>query len=306
MTILLSWLLDLAFGEPPARLHPVIWMGRYLQAVRKSSRPAIIHGMLAWLGGAVVVVVVAFIVQWLIALLSESVSPWLAVVAMAILLKPLFAWRALLEAARAVLHAPDLPAARRMLSRHLVSRDTSNLSAGEVYGATIESVAENLSDSLIAPLFYFVIGGLPLAALYRYANTADALWGYRTSELERFGKFAARADDALNLIPSRLSALVLCLACPLAGLNIWQACHLWRRDARLTPSPNAGQPMSAASGALGVQLGKRGVYMLGAEFREPTQADVHRALRLITLAAWFAIGLFIAISTLLQRLITVC
>lgn len=302
MSIALAWLIDQWWGEPPVRLHPVVWMGTYLRAVRKRLPPTMLAGALAWLIGAVFVIITASLLngllvtlihQWPISKLPSPISNlFLAHLFLAILLKPLFAWRALRAAGQAVLDAPDLPEAQRMVSWHLVSRDTSNLSAGEVYGATIESVTENLSDSLVAPLFYFVIGGLPLAALYRYANTADALWGYRTPALERFGKVAARVDDLLNLIPARLTALLLVLACLPLRMDWRRALRIWRRDGLTTPSPNAGQPMSVAAGALGVQLGKRGVYDLGAEFCPPTRTDVTRALRWTTVAAWLAVVLF--------------
>ena len=215
MSILFAWLMDAALGEPPAAVHPVIWIGRYLGIARRFNRRSVLSGFWSWLGGALLVLGAAAGLQWGLGRL-----PFLAALILtAVCLKPLFAWRALREAGLAALDAPDLPAARKALSWHLVSRDTSDLSAGEVYGATIESVAENLSDSVVAPLFYFLIGGLPLAALYRYANTADALWGYRTPELERCGKLASRLDDVLNAIPSRLTALWLILVCPLAGLS---------------------------------------------------------------------------------------
>jgi len=301
MSIALAWLIDLCWGEPPVRLHPVVWMGTYLRAVRKPLPPTLFAGALAWLLGAVLVLLSAFGLhgaiealthQWPISNLQSPISNLL----LAILLKPLFAWRALRTAAQAVIDAPDLPEARRMLSWHLVSRDTSTLDAGEVYGAAIESVAENLSDSLVAPLFYFLIGGLPLAALYRYANTADALWGYRTPALERFGKVAARVDDLLNLVPARLTALLLVLACGLLRMDWRRALRIWQRDGLTTPSPNAGQPMSVAAGALGVRLGKRGVYDLGAEFRSPIRDDVVRALRWLTVAAWLAVVLLVLLS----------
>jgi adenosylcobinamide-phosphate synthase len=257
--------------------------------------PTFLAGAFAWLVGALLVCCVTFGLTWLITAISHRlpISPNLqtlvAHLGTALLLKPLFAWRALREAGQSVLNAPDLPEARRMLAWHLVSRDTTTLSEGEVYGATIESVTENLSDSLIAPLCYFVIGGLPLAALYRYSNTADALWGYRTSELEHFGKVAARVDDLLNLIPSRLTALLLVIATLPLRLNGGQAVRIWWRDGLKTASPNAGQPMSVAAGALGVRLSKRGVYDLGGEFPEPTQADLLRALRWATVAAWVGV-----------------
>ncbi|CAN5704676.1 adenosylcobinamide-phosphate synthase CbiB [soil metagenome] len=304
MSIALAWLIDLYWGEPPVRLHPVVWMGSYLRVVRKRLPSTLLAGALAWLIGAALVLLSALFLNLLIKRVTSQLpippnlqSP-MSNLLLAILLKPLFAWRALRSAGQTVLDAPGLPEAQRMLSWHLVSRDTSSLRAGEVYGATIESVTENLSDSLVAPFFYFVIGGLPLAALYRYVNTADALWGYRTPALERFGKVAARVDDLLNLIPARLTALLLLLACLPLRMDWQQALRIWRRDGLTTPSPNAGQPMSVAAGALGVRLGKRGVYDLGAEFCQPTHQDVARALRWTTMAAWLAAGLFSAFTLL--------
>ncbi|MCW1968294.1 MAG: adenosylcobinamide-phosphate synthase CbiB [Anaerolineae bacterium] len=295
MIILITWLLDLWLGEPPVRLHPVIWMGNYLRYARKKLPPTFLAGTAAWLGGAI-------IVFW-ITLLLPQIFPFtfyiFNLLATAILLKPLIAWRALREAAAEVMTAPDLPAMRKMLSWHLVSRNTSDLSEAEVCGATIESVAENLSDSLIAPLFWFVIGqlvggpdlplGLAFAALYRYTNTADAMWGYRTPELEYFGKWTARLDDMLNLIPSRLTALLICVCS--GNARSWQ---IWWRDGLSTPSPNAGQPMSAAAGALGVRLTKRNLYNLGRELPDPQKADITRAIALCARAAWVGVLVLIA------------
>ncbi len=294
MPLILAWLLDFWPGEPPARLHPVVWMGHYLTAARRLSQPTFTAGAIAWTIGAAGVVAIALAAQVLIGLAAARAGLWamLAVVLAAIALKPLFAWRALRRAAEAVLSAPGLPAARAALGWHLVSRDTSHLAAGEVYGATIESVAENLSDAFVAPCFWFVLGGLPAAALYRYANTADAMWGYHTPELEWFGKWAARFDDGLNWVPARLTVLLLWIGCWLVRLDAGRAWRLWRRDGRLTASPNAGQPMSTMSGALGVRLTKRGHYCLGAEFREPGAADVKDALRLAEVSAWLALGTF--------------
>ncbi len=282
MTILLAWLFDVLWGEPPARLHPVVWMGNYLRAAKQHNDGTIERGAMLWAGGAALTVSSAAAAQ--VAL--NRLPTLLQIPIAAILLKPLFAWRALKEAAQSVADAPDLVEARKQLSWNLVSRDTSALSAGEVYGATIESVAENLSDSVVAPLFYYCVGGLPLAALYRYTNTADAMWGYRTPELERFGKFAARTDDVLNWIPSRLTALCLLGAAYLGGYDSRRAFRVWRRDGDNTTSPNAGQPMSMMAGILERQLTKRGVYSLGGEFDEPTRTDVDRTLRVTKLAAW--------------------
>lgn len=275
--LLLALALD-GLGEPPARVHPVVGMGSYLKGARKRWRGAApgarcLEGGVGWAVGAGLVVGAGLLAQRL-------PGGW---VTRGALLKPLLARRALFGAAREVhsaLAAGDLPGARRLLAWHLVSRDTGELSEAEVAGACIESLAENLSDSVVAPLLWFRAGGLPLAALYRYANTADALWGYRTPELEDAGKVAAHADDLLNLAPARVTALCAVVAAPLAGLDARGAWHTWRREARRTPSPNAGHPMSAFAGALGVRLDKHGVYVLNAGGRAPHAGDIPRALRL--------------------------
>jgi adenosylcobinamide-phosphate synthase len=180
--------------------------------------------------------------------------------------------------------AGDLVEARRLLSYHLVSRDVTNLDASHVVGAAISSLAENLNDSVVAPLLAYRLGGLPTAYAYRAINTADAMLGYRTPELEWFGKPAARADDIVNWIPARLTALLIAIAsgAPRESLNVARA------DARRCPSPNGGWPMAAMAGALGVVLVKRGVYTLHARGRHPTPADLARARRVTTLAAALA------------------
>lgn len=276
-SLLLALALD-TLGEPPARLHPVVWMGNYLKAARggwRATTPGAQwrEGGLGWVLGAGLVTGVGL-------LAGRLPGGW---VTRGVLLKPLLAWGALFAAVGEVhsaLAAADLLGARRLLSWHLVSRDTGELSTAEVAGAAVESLAENLSDSVVAPLLCFRAGGLPFAALYRYANTADAMWGYRTPELDYPGKVAARADDLLNLASARLTALCAVLAALPAGLDAPGAWRAWRRDARRTPSPNAGHPMSAFAGALGVRLDKRGVYVLNADGRAPGVADVPRALRL--------------------------
>ncbi|MDV6376512.1 adenosylcobinamide-phosphate synthase CbiB [Deinococcus arenicola] len=282
-SVLLALALDL-LGEPPVPLHPVVWMGNYLKAARgrwRAETPPdqLREGAAWWALGAAASAGAGTLAQ---RLPSGWPGHWIV---QGILLKPLLARRALFSAVGEVhtaLARDDLPEARRLLSWHLVSRDTSELTASEVAGAAIESLAENLSDSVVAPLLCFRAGGLPLAALYRYANTADAMWGYRTPELEYPGKVAAHADDVLNLAPARLTALCTLLASGGRGVGVWA------RDRRNTSSPNAGHPMSAFAGALGVRLDKRGVYVLNAGGRVPQAADLPRALHLARLTAALA------------------
>jgi adenosylcobinamide-phosphate synthase len=206
----------------------------------------------------------------------------------AVLLKSVFSLRRLLEAGREVelaLRAGDLPAARRSVSWHLVSRDTSTLGAGQVASAAVESLAENLPDSFLAPLLAYAAGGLPLAWAYRFGNTADAMVGYHDEQHEHLGKFAARLDDALNWLPSRLGGALLALAAPAVGGEARQAWRVMRDQHGRTLSPNAGWPMSAVAGALGVRLEKAGHYRLEGGPDLPGADDVRRARRLVLAAA---------------------
>ncbi|HLO93841.1 MAG TPA: adenosylcobinamide-phosphate synthase CbiB [Burkholderiaceae bacterium] len=285
----LALLVDRLFGEPPAWAHPVVAMGRYLGAFRRwlpglAAGPAFAWGGLLWLLGACVSVLLALLAEQL---LWQVLRPWqgplrwaMALVFMGLLLKPLLAWRMLREEVMAVEHAlqTSLEAGRERLSR-LVSRDTRTLDAAQVREAGIETLAENLNDSVVAPLFWFAIAGLPGAALYRFANTADAMWGYR-GPWEWAGKCAARLDDLLSWIPARLTGLLMT---PPAQ---WPA--LWRQSG-LTPSPNGGWPMGAMALRLDRRLGKPGVYLLHAEGSAPAPGDVARAVAVarqgLTLAA---------------------
>lgn len=283
----LALLVDRWFGEPPLRWHPVVWMGRYLgwigqhiaplgaQAGQGADIRRFVLGALAWsLGAAVVGAAAITIQQWLL-----SWHALVAVVLLGLLLKPLLAWRMLRDEVRAVEAAlqTSVESGRAQLAR-LVSRDVSALDEQQIRESAIESLAENLNDSLVAPLFWFVLLGLPGAALYRYANTADAMWGYRGLRAGRdwtwAGKWAARADDVLSWLPARLTALLLALV--QGGLS-WRAL---RAQAPRTPSPNSGWPMAAMALALDVRLGKPGVYVLHEGGRAPQPADSARAVQL--------------------------
>ncbi len=287
MTILLALLIDLLFGEPPARLHPVVWMGSYLGWVGRRlpalpPRPAFLAGAAGWLGGAVLVVAVSAAAA---AALAAAPS-WVGVPVLALLLQPLFALRLLLGEVAAIetALAEGLEAGRARLAR-IVSRDTGALSAGEVRESALESLAENLSDSLVAPLFWFLLLGLPGAALYRFANTADAMWGYR-GRWEWAGKWAARADDVMNFLPARLTALALLGAGALRCSGIARLVH----EARRTASPNSGWPMAALALALGVRMGKPGVYLLNAAGAVPGPSHLRLGLRLAArVGIWLAL-----------------
>jgi adenosylcobinamide-phosphate synthase len=214
------------------------------------------------------------------------------------LLKPLLALRMLLAEVRAVERALErsVECGRERLAQ-IVSRDTKELDESEIRESALESLAENLSDSVIAPLFWFLLLGLPGAALYRFANTADAMWGYR-GEWEWAGKFAARADDVLNWVPARLTALALLLA----GKERMQSLRRLPREASRTSSPNSGWPMGALALSLAVRLRKPRVYALNAECPSPTRGDTVLALEHAQLAAWSLAALLAAGMAFLPRI----
>jgi len=300
---LLAFVIDLTTGDLPNRFHPVAWMGSLIGAGRQraqrladrvpqSRRPAVelaLGGGIA-LGGVSLMLSIGSVLQRLLRRLPAPVD-WLLE---AYLIKTTLALRGLAQAGvevQAALETGDLPEARRALAWHLVSRDTTQLDETLVAAATIESLAENASDGVIAPLLYAGLGGLPAALAYRFANTADAMLGYHTPTLEWLGKIPARLDDLLNLLPARLTGLLIALAAPLADQR-WdwqrtlQALAGMRREARRTESPNAGYPMSAMANGLGVQLEKLGHYRLGDQGHLPTAADIARARRVLCGAAW--------------------
>jgi adenosylcobinamide-phosphate synthase len=296
----IALILDLSLGDPLNRLHPVAWMGSGIAAGRR----ALCHGGKArlFVGGALVTLGVA----------AASVAAGVALTALAARLGParpvleglalwlLLSLRGLVDAARAVampLARGDIAAARELVGFHLVSRPTATLTPDEVASAAVESLAENLTDALVAPVCFYLVFGLPGAAAYRAINTADAMIGYRDGALEWFGKFAARLDDVLNFVPARVAALGLVVGAAAAGEDARGAARGLRRDGARTASPNAGLTMAAMAGALGLTLAKRGAYTLG-DGRPPTAADVGRAVRVVGWAAALTLGALLLLDSL--------
>jgi adenosylcobinamide-phosphate synthase len=291
-SLFLAVAIDRLFGEPPAHLHPVVWIGRLIafldrRAPEQGTSARLAYGALLTALTCAAAAGPAWAVQRAIARLPALPGALLLAVA----LKPAFAWRALKEHVVRVLEAierSDLPAARDALSM-IVSRRTADLDGARVAAGAIESLAENLSDSLVAPLCWYAVGGLPAVWLYRASNTLDAMVGYRTERYELLGKTAARLDDALNWLPSRLTAVLFIACAPLAGADRRRALEVLRRDGGATASPNAGRPMAAMAGALGVELEKVGHYRLGGGLPLPEPEHLRRALALTRWAASAAV-----------------
>jgi len=280
--LLLGYAADRLLGDP-RRWHPVAGFGSAANALEArlyaDSRPrGAAHA--AILAGGVVVLGVA-------AERAARGSPWFRAAVTAAATWLVLGGRSLEREAAAV-HARladgDLPGARRRLT-HLVGRDTSRLGAGEISRAVVESVAENSSDAVVAPLLWGALGGIPGLLGYRAVNTLDAMVGHRNARYERYGWASARLDDVLNLPAARLAGLLTLAAAPSRARAAWR---VWRRDAGAHPSPNAGVVEAAFAGALGIRLGGTNVYygnrvehraiMDGGRLPEPS--DIPRATAL--------------------------
>ena len=257
--------IDLVLGEPPRPIHPVVWMGKvtsFLEAKSVGHRPLVqfVYGVVITLVTIGLFAVSAYFILFYL----KSISMAAYVVVGAVLLKSTFSLKELRRVASEVkkhLLKEELDRARYEL-RSLVSRDTQGLPKPLLVSATVESVAENTCDTFVAPLFYFLLFGVPGAIAYRVVNTLDATIGYR-GKYEYLGKFVSKLDDVLNFIPARISALLLVLA---AFLSRRDARSSWRtalNSHSRTESPNAGWPMAAVAGALNVQLEKKDHYRLG-------------------------------------------
>jgi len=272
--LLLALALDALFGEPPRVVHPVVWMGKVISPLERfaptspESSPSNGEGKVRQLAyGGVMVLLTIFIFAspvYFLLLYVREISPIAYIIVGALTLKPTFSFRELRRSAleiKVLLTRDNLGEARAKMPA-LVSRDTQSLGKPALVSATVESVAENACDSFVAPLFYFLLFGVPGAVVYRVVNTWDAMIGYH-EKYEYLGKCAAKLDDILNFIPARLSGLLLVIAAYVYrrdGKGAWQA---MLRDHGKTESPNAGWTMSAMAGALRVRLEKVGYYSLG-------------------------------------------
>jgi len=296
----LAVLLDLLLGEPGNRWHPVAWVGRGLTWARqwapKGGKTTLsFFGLLLLLGPLLSIpALVQAAAGW------TAAFGWMGLFFQAWLLKCTFALQGLALAAgevRTALARGNLEEARRQVGWHLVSRPTGELSAEHVASATVESVAENFTDSIVAPLFFFLLFGLPGAWAYRLVNTTDAMWGYREGELEYLGKSAARLDDVLNWVPARLAGVGIVLGALICGEAAMSAWRTMARDHGRTASPNAGWTMAAMAGALGVTLEKPRAYRLGGG-PLPRIACIDRAVRVMVSATGLAVATSLAVAVL--------
>lgn len=304
-----SFLLDLLLGDPDWMPHPVVGMGRCISALERVLRrifPRTSRGELA--AGTVLAAALS-----LGALTLSAGALWLCGLvhpALRFALETVWCWQCLAvkglrdESANVYrkLTFSILEEARRAVSR-IVGRDTEGLTVEGVTKAAVETVAENFSDGVAAPLCYMLLGGAPLALCYKAVNTMDSMVGYKNERYLYFGRAAARLDDLANYIPSRLSALLLILAAAVGGQDWKNAWKIWRRDRRNHPSPNSAQTESAMAGALGVRLGGPAFYFgelhdkptIGDPLRPIEPADILRTNCLMEIASVLCLLLLVGI-----------
>ncbi len=276
-------ILDLIMGDPPNSFHPVAWMGRYIDlfwrcrpGIDKAREIQFIYGASLVLSGTVL-----FCLPWIMLIYMNIPLLWLWSIP---LLKVTFSIRGLVIAGNKIrqsLDKEDLEESRRLVGLYLVSRRTDRLSATEVASAAIESLSENITDGITAPLLFFALFGIPGAWGYRFCNTCDSMVGYRDQEHEYQGKFAAWLDMALNWLPARLTGLLIVFAAYLSGEDSRNAWLTMRNQHRRTESPNAGWSISAMAGALGVRLEKAGYYRLEGGNKNPDAHIIKRSIRVV-------------------------
>ncbi len=262
LIILLALLLDLIVGDPSWLPHPVVAIGHLVHRMDRGLRSDRLNQRLAGVLLLLVVVICSAGTIWILLQALTALLPFAGWIAAVVVSSTCLAARSLhLESARvaSALQSGDLPLARRFLSC-IVGRDTDGLEEPEIWRAVVETVAENTSDGIIAPLFWLTVGGPVTAMAYKAVSTLDSMVGYRNDHYLQMGWASARMDDLLNFIPARISALLLALAAPLAGCSLTGAARITVRDRLKHPSPNSGHPEAAAAGALGVRLGGAASY----------------------------------------------
>ena len=299
-----GFVLDALFGDPAWLPHPVVFMGKAIARLEGFLRPRLPktpRGEV--LGGAIVAFclpVGTLLFTGVVCRGAARLHPLLGLAVQMFWCAQALAARGLVQESTNVykeLIKPDLPAARRAVSR-IVGRDTAALTAEGVTKAAVETVAENASDGVIAPLFYMLLGGAPLALTYKAINTMDSMLGYKNERYLYFGRVPAKLDDAANYLPSRLAALLWVAAAAFTHNDAKGAWKIWRRDRRRHASPNSAQTESACAGALGVQLAGPAYYFgqyypkltIGDALRPIEPEDILRANRMMYVASSFALA----------------
>lgn len=311
--LLTAILIDLIIGDPLLITHPVIIIGRLITLIESGLRKIVRTGRGERLAGVVLVILVVgavYLTTFYLIKLAFSVNYYLGIIINLWLLSTTIAITGLARAGMKVyenLSAGDIESARESVGE-IVGRDTGQMEEGEVVRATVETIAENTSDGILAPIFFYIIGGTPLAMAYKAINTLDSMVGHLNKKYKYFGWAAARLDDLANFIPARLTGFGFALAALLLGHNAKRSWQVMWRDAGKHPSVNAGFPEAAVAGALGIRLGGLNYYQGRAEFRnylgdkerELIREDIKAVIRMM----FWNLGLFIFFFLIVRVIIS--
>jgi len=282
----IAFCIDLLIGDPRFLPHPIVAIGDLISITEKYARKLFRNLKIAGLFFTVFVLAVVLFVTYILLFIAKAINiyPFVAVY----LLFSCFASTCLAREAKKIyiaLKQNDIELARRQLS-YLVGRETSNLDEQQIIKATVETVAENTSDGIIAPLFYAFIGGVPLAIAYKAINTMDSMVGYKNEKYMDFGYISAKLDDVANYIPARICGFIMPLC---GGKNVIQSYKIMLRDRKNHSSPNSAYPESAVAGSLGIQLGGSSVYFgkviekptIGDDFKKPEIDDIKKTIKIM-------------------------
>ncbi|MBR2749185.1 MAG: cobalamin biosynthesis protein CobD [Firmicutes bacterium] len=280
-----AFILDQIFGDPRNFPHPVVIIGKLISAMERFTRKVfpktnigeLVAGAFTW----VIVATVSFAVPFIALVLLAMVNVWAAFALNTFWSYQIFASKSLKEQSMLVyryLEAEDLPNSRKYLS-WIVGRDTSELDPEEITKAVVETVAENTSDGVTAPMLYMMILGAPLGMLYKAINTMDSMLGYKNDRYMYFGRIPAKIDDVANFIPARITGLLMCLTAPLIGLDGRNAYRIYKRDRLKHLSPNSGHLEAACAGAMHIMLGGDSYYF-GKLVEKASLGDPDREVRI--------------------------
>lgn len=291
LPMLIGFLLDAIIGDPYWIPHPVRWIGTLISALEKTIRKHMKNLRAGGILLAVIVIAVSTVLPLILIRICSKLHPVCGLIAESICICYLLAARSLRNESMKVCEAAekgDTEASRKAVSM-IVGRDTASLDQAGILRAAVETVAENTSDGVTAPIFYLMLGGAPLGFFYKAVNTMDSMIGYRNEKYADIGWFAAKLDDVLNFIPSRLSAILMIAVCPILRFDMKHAYRIWKRDRRKHASPNSAQTESACAGALHLRLAGDATYFgklhrkpyIGDNDRPIEPADIRRANRLM-------------------------
>lgn len=309
ISVILAYVLDLILGDPRWFPHPVRGIGWLIKKMETPLRRLINNERLAGCVLAIVIIGASWGISYTIIRGAYSLNQYLGIALSTLLIYASLAIKDLKVESMRVYYAlkeQKTALARTDLSL-IVGRDTENLNDKDIVRATVETVAENIVDGIISPLFYAILGGAPLALSYKAANTLDSMVSYKNDRYKSFGWASAKIDDCLNFIPARLSGIILPIACWLAGFDMFSSFKITLRDGKKNPSPNSGIPEAAVAGALGIQLGGLNFYNSIPVLKPIIGEDVHpldiKHIKESIFIAYLSSGLFLTVGVIFLCLI---